>query len=333
MPVDVSLCIINRDNRDNLVRLVKEARPWVSEIVVVDTGSTDGSVNAVQSAGADNVSERPDLIHEDGFISSFANARNASYELAQRPWIMNLDTDDTLRTWDELAGVVARAEHERQLGRLLFISLPYEIRMPGNELSSWAFQKARLSHRDDCWRWVYPVHEQLSNDADSWEGLYLNSPTVLHLSERSGQASDRNLAILRRWEKADGPQHPEELWFYLGDEMYARERYVEAFQYYDRIAGLKTQRQASAALRAGRCLRLQNKIREMLEYYEKWVNLAPTIANFYWEVGYTAYKINDVKLARYAMSKGSNAPHQVENESTYPRDVVAKWLSGIAKSL
>ena len=43
--VTISLCMIVRNEAPVLRHCLESARPWVDEIVVVDTGSTDDSVD------------------------------------------------------------------------------------------------------------------------------------------------------------------------------------------------------------------------------------------------------------------------------------------------
>lgn len=96
----ISLCMIVRDEESNLDRCLQAAKPYVDEICVVDSGSTDGTVAIAKKYGA--------RIQEIVWPDDFAEARNISLEMAGGDWILVLDADEVLRPGaeDELAAIV-----------------------------------------------------------------------------------------------------------------------------------------------------------------------------------------------------------------------------------
>ncbi len=84
----VSLCMIVKDEEELLPACLEAARGAVDEIVVVDTGSSDRTVEIAESFGAKVVSFP--------WNGSFADARNVSIEHATGDWIMYLDADEQL---------------------------------------------------------------------------------------------------------------------------------------------------------------------------------------------------------------------------------------------
>ncbi|HZE03574.1 MAG TPA: glycosyltransferase, partial [Solirubrobacteraceae bacterium] len=84
----LSLCMIVRDEEHMLPRCLTAAAPAFDEIVIVDTGSTDATMEIARSFGA-RVIEHP-------WTGSFSEARNVSFEAATGDWIMYLDADEVL---------------------------------------------------------------------------------------------------------------------------------------------------------------------------------------------------------------------------------------------
>jgi len=84
----ISLCMIVKDEEQMLPRCLEAARPAVDEIIVVDTGSTDATMEIARSFGA-RVIERP-------WTGSFAEPRNVSFDAATSDWIIYLDADEVL---------------------------------------------------------------------------------------------------------------------------------------------------------------------------------------------------------------------------------------------
>ncbi len=84
----LSLCMIVRDEEKRLGRCLDSVAGLVDEIVVVDTGSRDGTRALAQQYGA--------RLADFAWCDDFAAARNRSLELATGDWIMWLDADDVL---------------------------------------------------------------------------------------------------------------------------------------------------------------------------------------------------------------------------------------------
>lgn len=95
----ISLCMIVKNEADNLARCLRSARGAADEIIIVDTGSTDATRSIARSFGA--------RIIDYPWNGDFAAARNAGLALAQGTWILVLDADEELEpgSRDEPAGV------------------------------------------------------------------------------------------------------------------------------------------------------------------------------------------------------------------------------------
>ena len=84
----VSLCMIAKNEAKNISACLKSVREWVSEMVVVDTGSTDSTVDIAKQMGA--------RVEHYSWHDNFAAARNFSLDFAQYPWILQLDADEEI---------------------------------------------------------------------------------------------------------------------------------------------------------------------------------------------------------------------------------------------
>ncbi len=106
----LSLCMIVRDEEQMLPRCLAAVAGAVDEIVLVDTGSSDATVEIARSFGA--------RVIEHEWSGSFAQARNVSFDAARGDWLMYLDADEVLvredaallrsltgRTWREAFSV------------------------------------------------------------------------------------------------------------------------------------------------------------------------------------------------------------------------------------
>jgi glycosyltransferase involved in cell wall biosynthesis len=89
MPDGISLCMIVKNEECNLPQCLDSVRDLVGELIVVDTGSTDGTPGIAAGYGAE-------VIPFDFTIVDFAAARNQAIARASGRWVLSLDADEIL---------------------------------------------------------------------------------------------------------------------------------------------------------------------------------------------------------------------------------------------
>ena len=82
----LSACWIVRNEEKNLPRSIESVKAHVDEMIVVDTGSTDRTIETAEELGA--------KIFRFNWIDDFAAARNKALEQATGDWIIFLDADE-----------------------------------------------------------------------------------------------------------------------------------------------------------------------------------------------------------------------------------------------
>ncbi len=88
----ISLCMIVKNEEYNLPRCLDSIVDVVDEIIIVDTGSTDKTVEIAKSYGA--------KVFNHPWEGSFSKARNYSLKYATSDWILILDADEELNKVD-----------------------------------------------------------------------------------------------------------------------------------------------------------------------------------------------------------------------------------------
>lgn len=84
----LALVVIARDEAGRIGRLLDSVRPWVDEMLVLDTGSRDDTAGVAAAHGA--------RVEHFLWCDDFARARNRALELAGADWHVVLDADEWL---------------------------------------------------------------------------------------------------------------------------------------------------------------------------------------------------------------------------------------------
>ena len=217
----VSLCLITKNEAENLPRVINSVQGLATEVIVVDTGSTDDTVKVARRLGA-----RVDFFE---WVDDFAAARNHSLKLATGDWILALDADDefqrestvALRQW------LGRVPEVNVVG--LYRRYPY----PGLEKDSVSILP-RLWRNGRGLRYEGAIHEKLVT-ADGQTAQADETLTVTHCHhgidgmETLAGRHERNLPILLRTLERS-PNDPRTL-YYIGITHYERAAWNEAVPY------------------------------------------------------------------------------------------------------
>ena len=88
----LSLCMITKDEQEFLPNCLRSVKGLVDEIIVVDTGSKDNTIEIAKQFGAKVVKYK--------WSNDFSNARNFSLKHATKDWIIVLDADEIISKED-----------------------------------------------------------------------------------------------------------------------------------------------------------------------------------------------------------------------------------------
>lgn len=106
MPL-LSACLIVRDEAPRIRGCLDALAPLIDEIVVHDTGSTDGATQLLQ-AGV--------VLVQGSWADDFAAARNVALRRARSEWVLSVDADEVVLADRDLRAAPRRG-HRRPPGR------------------------------------------------------------------------------------------------------------------------------------------------------------------------------------------------------------------------
>lgn len=141
----IALVLIARNEAASIRRCLDSVRPWVDEMLVLDTGSSDDTARLAQDAGA--------RVAHFTWIDDFAAARNHALSLVQADWNLVLDADE----WLLDGGTVLAALRQIRPDFVGAIRIDSDFGAAGSETcaSSWI---SRVLPRGV--RYVGRIHEQ-----------------------------------------------------------------------------------------------------------------------------------------------------------------------------
>jgi len=166
----LSLCMIVKDEEKNIERCINSIKEIVDEIVVVDTGSNDKTVEIAEGLGAR-------VIHTK-WEDDFSKARNTAIENATSDWILFLDADEVIKKED--VGKIRPLLEDDTVEAYLFKFINYGGTSVSSGLTDIHYN-FKLFRNNGKLRYVYPIHENLKNIVDKRNLIYKESGiTILH---------------------------------------------------------------------------------------------------------------------------------------------------------
>jgi glycosyltransferase involved in cell wall biosynthesis len=141
----LSVCLITRDEEENIENCLKSISSLAHEIIVVDTGSKDATPSLARSLGA--------KVIQSSWKEDFSEARNQCLEHATGEWLLILDADETIAQGD-----LKTLEKELMSQTVMAYRLP--LKNHGTEEAGHSFVP-RLVRNAPGLFFVGRVHEQI----------------------------------------------------------------------------------------------------------------------------------------------------------------------------
>lgn len=182
----LSVALIVRDEVATLGSCLESVRGWADEIVVVDTGSTDGTQSIARAAGA--------RLRSIAWVDDFASARNAALSACTGKWVLSLDADEIIS--GSAPGALRRLV--RCSDDLDALSVLIKERS-GPDRRGLAGHRELKLFRSDRVRWAGRVHERLvrtepDGTVPRFEELSDDLLTLIHSGYSSPDAIRRKSA-------------------------------------------------------------------------------------------------------------------------------------------
>ena len=203
--MNLSVCMIVRDNEHMIRECLESIRPWVDEMIVVDTGSKDATPQIAESLGA--------KLFQFEWIDDFSAARNVSLEQASGKWLFWMDSDDTISAeCGRKLRALADGQHaSNTYGYVMQVRCP-AIGKNGIEEFT-VVDHVKMFRNDPRVRFEGRIHEQVLmpirkiGGEIAWTDIYVVHSGSDYSPEGQRRKSERDLRILKK-DLEERPDHP-----------------------------------------------------------------------------------------------------------------------------
>ncbi|MGI8922777.1 MAG: glycosyltransferase [Fimbriimonadales bacterium] len=277
---DISLCMIVRNEERILGDALSTAKPFFTELIVVDTGSTDKTIEVARKHGA--------KVFEFPWTDSFAEARNESLRHVRGKWFFWMDADDTLPL--ESGEQIVRAAANAAKNISAFV-VPVQFIEESGQAGT-RVDHVKLVRNLPGLKFEGRIHEQILPSLGSHKGSVARcSAVVLHSNydaSAEGQKKKRERDFhLLALEEAERPDHPF-VQFNLGMTYHFTDQHEKAIGHFRRSIDLSEEaeshlRKAYALL--GVSLKVIGRRDEAMEAFKRGLEVCGPDAELLFQVG------------------------------------------------
>ncbi len=249
--IRLSQCMIVKNEEGNIERALSWGREIMWEQIVVDTGSTDRTVEIAEKLGA-KVCHFP-------WADDFAAAKNYAIQQAQGDWIAFLDADEYLPPEEvrKLPGILARLAREKYHALVASwvqvegnevlktegesgLGWRENVKADGSRGFSLAGTQIRFFCRRGDLRYRGRIHEKLyleRGELRRYDGS--REFSILHTGYTDSEMDEkkkveRNIALIKKELEARPDDY--QMMTYLGDSYFQQQRLGESAHWYEQAA-------------------------------------------------------------------------------------------------
>lgn len=294
----INLCIMVKNGGDDFVSMLEANLPFIDRWTILDTGSTDNTVENVRRIMAG----KPGMLYQEPFIN-FGVSRNRCLELAGTQCTYNIMLDDTYH----LKGNI-RAFLQQVRGDQFADSFSLYITQPDI-----AYASNRIFKSKRGLKYKYAIHEVIQEE-NNVNVIVPNETAFIHdvqsekLAIRTSARKQQDLVMLQEEINAN-PNDPRP-YYYMAQTYNGMEQFEDAYNWFLRrinhpVSGFE-QEKHEACLEAGRVAQfvLKRPAEEYLKLYELACQVDAERPDALYFLGSHYLSVSDTKRAFDYLSKG-----------------------------
>ena len=289
----ISACVITKNEEKNIGRWLACVKEIADEIVVVDTGSTDKTIELAEKGGA--------RIEHFAWCDDFAAAKNYAISQCHGEWIIFLDADEYFspNTVGKVRKVIER--YQRNLKVVGIVCRLVNIDLDNNGRFINAAGQVRIFRHLPSIVYKGKVHEELFNTSGRGRRFEVNDELEIFHTGYSGSIVKKKLERNMKLLQESGADKKKENYFYLADYYYGFGDWEKARCYAEKVIGLKLrfagQETRPHEIRLA-CLFKENAPEEDFKpALEQAIKLYPQAMEFYFFAGAFYFRLGKYDIA------------------------------------
>lgn len=222
----LSLCMIVKNEEQNLNNCISKAKILANEIIIADTGSTDNTKIIA--------SKFTDKVYDFEWCNDFSIARNFSISKATNDWVLILDGDEFVESFDKqnILDFISTQDNMKTVGRIKRINIIEDSlgHKKGAERISRLFNKKYFHYEGT-------IHEQVTSiDKEHYKTMSVDI-TINHIGYTKEALNrtnklERNIALLNKAVE-DNSEDPY-LYYQLGKSHHMLKDYKKSCEYFEK---------------------------------------------------------------------------------------------------
>jgi glycosyltransferase involved in cell wall biosynthesis len=316
MAASVSVALIVKNEERLLGRCLESLQGHVDEIVVVDTGSEDGTKQVAQNF--------TDKIFDFVWRQDFGAARQFAFDRATSDWVAWVDADDIVLHADRVKPLLAATPPD-----VCCYYWRYITQWDSSGKPTFEFWRERCVRNDGSFHWEGRVHEVLVSQEAC---MQVKAPDIVveHRPDHDhiGHKVGRNLKILEEEYETSGGNLEPRMLFYLGRE-YAdagdTERAIAVLEHYAKVGTWDDERYR-AQIQLAQLYRTQEQYDRALDADLQALKIHPRWPDAYFGLARTYYFLQDWPKVVHWSDFGRTLPAPQTVTFTNPLDYEFNWI-------
>ncbi|MFF3922077.1 glycosyltransferase [Paenibacillus lactis] len=275
----ITVCILVRDEEDVIDRCIGSLIGIAKEIVVVDTGSVDKTIQRLR--------RYPVKVYNFEWTNNFSDARNFAILHAKQPYIFMVDADEFLEQ-DCLPSFREFLSNKHE------IPATVNIRSIIDEQTSVSSNITRIFPNHIDYRYFGAIHEQLCFQGKTLEATLHSGVSLSHDGYQKTKIQskfkiDRNINLLKEQLSLE----PDSIYlrYQIGQTLYVDQKYDEAIHYFDDALKLLSRQHevpkfiSTLFLSYGYCLFYRERFESLDMLLQDAIDFFPTYTDLYFLYG------------------------------------------------
>jgi len=213
----LSLCIITKDNEKHLSNSLQIMKEFVDEILIVDIGSKDSTVDIAKRAGAN--------VYQIEWKNDYSEAKNICFEKADGRWILFLNGNEMILS-DQLKKVYSFLDNPNVEAYLLHLEHPIKKHRISSPVES-----MRLIRNRKEYSYKYKAFERISDEL-----LSNIQDAGIQIIQQSNDSTPNKIDMRTLLLEEDINENPQDgyLQYMYGIELLNIHKYEEAIIYFQK---------------------------------------------------------------------------------------------------